>query len=90
MGENMNKDMIDQRTWKEFRKTGLLWFINSFLHAFGWAIVIGMNDNGEIKEIFPARCKFRGFDQQTMIDGHRQVSQHLKDNIDEIKKEADE
>lgn len=27
--------MVKKKTWQEFRKTGLLWFMNTILHAFG-------------------------------------------------------
>jgi len=36
--------MVKKKTWKEFRETGLLWWINMVLHTFGWAIVIDIND----------------------------------------------
>ena len=39
--------MVKKKTWQEFRKTGLLWFINTILHAFGWAIVVEV-EKGEI------------------------------------------
>jgi len=29
--------MLTRKTGKEFRESGLLWFINSTLHLFGWA-----------------------------------------------------
>lgn len=37
----MDEDkMIQRRTWEEFKDNKLLWFINSILHLFGWAIVL--------------------------------------------------
>lgn len=30
---------IEEKTWDEFRETGLLYFVNSFLQIFGWSIV---------------------------------------------------
>lgn len=39
--------MVKKKTWQEFRKTGLLWFMNTILHAFGWAIVVEV-ERGEI------------------------------------------
>ena len=36
---------MERKEWNEFRQTGLLWFINSILHLFGWAIVLSYNDN---------------------------------------------
>ena len=54
--------MVNKKTWKEFRDTGLLWFINTILHAFGWSIVIEY-ENVEITDCYPARVKFRGFNE---------------------------
>ncbi len=54
--------MVTKKTWKEFRESGFLWWINMILHTFGWAIVVDIDDNGEITAAYPARVKFRGFD----------------------------
>lgn len=78
--------MIEKKSWEEFRETGLFWFINTILHMFGWALVY----EPENKIVYPARCKFRGFDERTNTEGYRKVSQYLKDNIDELLKEAHE
>ena len=45
-----------------------------------WAIVLDMNDNGEITGAYPARVKFRGFDEYANDDGYVKVSQYMKDN----------
>lgn len=82
--------MVNKRTWSEFRETGLLWFANSILHMFGWAIVVEMNDNGEITNACPARVKFRGFSEDRNTKGYIQVSKYLKENIDELLEEAKE
>ena len=31
------KPMVVKKSWSQFRETGLVVFINSFLHIFGWA-----------------------------------------------------
>lgn len=79
--------MNEKRTWNEFRENGLLWFINSILHVFGWCIVIEKED-GEITDVYPARTKFRGFSQETNDEGYRNVASYLNDNIELIKAEA--
>lgn len=79
--------MIEKKTWYEFRKTGLLWFINTILHTFGWAIVMEI-DNKDVKDIYPARVKFRGFSEEINDEGYKMVSNYLKENIDGIAKEA--
>ena len=82
--------MIKRKTWEEFRKSGLLWFVNTILHVFGWAIVVNVNDNSNIIDCFPARVKFRGFDVETNTNGYIALSEFLKQNIDDIEKEARE
>lgn len=80
--------MIDKKTWKEFRQCGLLWFINMILHTFGWALVVDIDDNGEITNCYPARVKFRGFDIDTNTKGYIAVSEYLKNNINDLTEEA--
>ena len=41
-------DMIDKKTWQEFKDSGLLWWINMILHTFGWAIVFEISKRGKI------------------------------------------
>jgi len=82
--------MVSKKSWKEFRECGLLWWINMILHTFGWAIVFNLNKEGEIEEVYPARVKFRGFDENTNTSGYQKVSKYLQDNISEIEKESRE
>ena len=82
--------MLKQKSWNEFRKTGLLWFINRTLHLFGWAIVIDYEDvkKGIIKDVYPARCKFRGFAEKNETEGFIKVTKYLKQNINILEKET--
>ena len=80
---------VKEKSWKEFKDTGLLWAINSVLHLFGWAIVYEIED-GEIKRVFPARVKYRGFDEKSNEEGYIRVSEYLLENIGELSKEAHE
>lgn len=82
--------MITRKTWGEFRDSGLLWFINTILHVFGWSIVVEQSDSEEIVDAYPARVKFRGFSEESTTRGYRNVSKYLKENIDEIQKEAEQ
>lgn len=78
--------MIKKTTWEEFRNSGLLWFINTILHTFGWAIVIEL-EKEKIINCYPARVKFRGFDEKTNTRGYEQVTTYLNDNITDLMKE---
>jgi len=80
---------VREKSWKEFRDTGLLWAINSILHLFGWAIVYKMED-GEIQRVYPARVKYRGFGEKSNTEGYIKVSEYLRENITELSKEARE
>lgn len=80
--------MITKKTWEQFKDSGLLWWINSMLHTFGWAIVCNIED-GKITDVYPARVKFRGFDGKTNSEGYKRVSKYMMDNSHELSKECD-
>jgi ribulose bisphosphate carboxylase small subunit len=82
--------MVERRTWEEFRSIGLLWFINRILHLFGWAICFEYDPDKKLIEVYPSRCKFRGFDTKTEAKGFIELSKYLKENIEVIEKEANE
>lgn len=80
-------DDVKKRNWKEFRDSGLLWMINSILHLFGWAIVYELQD-GRIQNVYPARVKYRGFDEKSNSEGYIKVSEYLRKNIEQLSEEA--
>jgi hypothetical protein len=83
--------MVEKKTWKEFGEAGLLWWINMILHTFGWAIIFEIDDRTEeITDCYPARVRFRGFDEKSNTEGYIKLSEYLKENINEIEKEARE
>ena len=85
----MKKDkMVAKKTWKEFRESGLFWWTNMILHTFGWAIVVDVNDNGEITNAYPARVKFRGFSEKSNTEGYIKVSRYIKENIADLLEES--
>lgn len=81
-------NMIEAKTWDEFRESGLMWFVNNILHLFGWAIVVNVDDNNKCTNAYPARVKFRGFSEDINTEGYIKVSNYLKDNINDLAKEA--
>lgn len=81
--------MVTKKTWKEFRESGFLWWINMILHTFGWAIVVSVDDNGEITDAYPARVKFRGFGEKNNTEGYIKVSQYMKENVSDLLEEAE-
>lgn len=80
--------MVNRKSWEEFRNSGFLWWVNMVLHTFGWAICGDMED-GKVKDVYPARVKFRGFAEKNNTNGYIKVSQYMKDNASELLEEAE-
>lgn len=81
--------MVEKKNWKEFRETGLLLIVNQILHVFGWALVFEI-ENEEIKTVYPARVKYRGFDNESTSEAYKKVSKYMLDNAETLKKESEE
>ena len=85
------KDPVIRRTWDAFRETGLLWFINMQLHAFGWALVAEGAKDGDgkftITNVYPARVKFRGFDEETNALNYRKLTNYMIKNASHLKED---
>ena len=84
----LGKEMVNEKSWEEFRTSKMLWVANRTLHLFGWAICI--EGIGENARAYPARVKFRGFDNKSESDGFIGVSKFLKENIEELLDEANQ
>lgn len=80
--------MIKKKSWKEFRDSGFLWWINMILHTFGWAICLETDEDGEITDVYPTRVKFRGFNEETNTSGYIKISKYMKENADELLEES--
>lgn len=78
--------MVTRKSWDDFRKTGLVLFINQILHVFGWAIVFEIENNTVIN-VYPARVKFRGFDGESVGESYMKITEYLKENINELSDE---
>mgnify|MGYP005609755789 CR=1 FL=1 len=79
--------MVDKKEWSEFRSTGLVLIVNQFLHIFGWALVFEI-ENDEIKNVYPARVKFRGFEGKDVDESYQKVSKYMVENANELNEEA--
>jgi hypothetical protein len=80
--------MVDKKSWKEFRDTGMLWWVNMILHTFGWALVIDIEEDETISNCYPARVKFRGFEAEHNTEGYIKVSEYLQSEADELLRES--
>lgn len=86
--------LIDKKGWLEFRKAGLLFVVNQFLHIFGWAIIFEYADdikdieNHEPTFVYVARTIFRGFDHKLQENGYKNITKYMNDNSQELLKEV--
>ena len=85
--ENVEK-AFDMKTWYEFRGTGLLLFVNIFLHMFGWAIVVEVGDDDLVQAVYPARTKYRGFSEDSIANAYKKLSAYVAKVGATLKKEA--
>ena len=80
--------MISKKSWKEFKESGLLWWVNTMLHTLGWAIVFEYDDNKNIVNVYPARVRFRGFDVKTNTEGYINISKYINENSKDLLEES--
>ena len=85
---NKEEGHLELRTWSEFKEQGFLWFVNSILHVFGWAIATREDTNSEelIAQVY--RTKFRGFPEETNTRGYALIAEYMKNNADVLYDEA--
>jgi len=90
--KRMNKNeivMIEKRSIDEFREAGLLLLTNQFLHIFGWALVVEVDDDGNVTKFYPAHCKFRGFDSDSTSRAYKKITKHLEQRLPELLKDIE-
>jgi hypothetical protein len=84
-------EMVEKKSWEEFRDCGLLWWINRILHTFGWAIVVEIDtETKAVGKVYPARVKFRGFEEENEVEGFKKVSAYMAKEAETLKAEAEE
>lgn len=72
---------VDKRSWDDFRNSGLLFYINTILHFMGWAIVVEVDSETKlVTNCYPARVKYRGWDEQSQTEEHAKVADYLANN----------
>jgi hypothetical protein len=72
------KTEIEEKTWEEFRETGLFAFVNAFLHIFGWCIIIVYGEDNTIHRIYPAKTNYRRFNENSMEKAYKSIDKFIK------------
>lgn len=79
--------MGEKQSWEAFRECGLLWWVNRSLHLFGWALVIVLSEDGSVIEAYPARVKFRGFDEKSESEGFVKLTKYMVTSAEQLSNE---
>ena len=82
------KVAFEERTWYEFQQSGFLLFVNLFLQVFGWSIVMTVDDNGLVRNVYPARTRWRGFGPEELSKAYVRVSEFMFKNAKKLLAEA--
>ena len=77
-----------QKTWYEFKNTGLLLFVNTFLHIFGWAICVVTDAADQVIAVYPARTRYRGFSGESLSNAYVKLSEYIHKNHKALLDEA--
>ena len=77
-----------QKTWYEFKNTGLLLFVNTFLHIFGWAICVVTDAADQVIAVYPARTRYRGFSGESLSNAYVKLSEYIHKNHKALRDEA--
>ena len=76
-----------EKSWDEFRNTGLVQITNQFLHIFGWALTYA-KDGDELR-VFPARVRYRGFDVGSQTRAYEKLQKYMIENAETLYNESD-
>lgn len=81
--------MVERITWEEFRESKMLWWVNMILHTFGLVLVCDVDmETGKISDVYPARTKYRGFNEKNNTEGYIGVSKYMLENSEILYNEA--
>lgn len=76
-----------EKSWDEFRNTGLVQITNQFLHIFGWALTYAKD--GDEFRVFPARVRYRGFDEGSQTRAYEKLQKYMIENAETLYNESD-
>ena len=82
--------VLIEKSWDEFRDTGLVIFINRILHVFGWCLAFDVDDNDRVVFVHPCRTKFRGFPKDVDAESYIRISKYLAENADDLLKDCED
>ena len=82
--EKETSDVLVEKTWEEFQGTGLLMFVNMFLHIFGWAIALetDLKTNEYCAKVY--RTKFRGFSEECEENAYKKLTLYMSNNASKL------
>ncbi len=97
MAESSDKKIkwTEEKSWDEFRATGLFIWINRLLHTFGWALEAEGEpdpdnpDEFKATRVYPVRCRYRGFDGDSEKRMWPKLARWIRDHAEELVADTD-
>jgi hypothetical protein len=68
------------QSWRELQDAGLLWYINSILHVFGYSIMLIQEESGKVLLARPEQVLYRGFPTEVNEENYRKLTQYMSNN----------
>lgn len=83
---------IAEDSWDEFRKAGLMWWVNRQLHLFGWALCVDVNPDDPEKTLraYPVKTTFRGFCADAEERGFKALTAYIETTGADLRTVTDE
>lgn len=78
-----DKNILEPRTWEEFRDSGFFFFTNYILQFFGWSLIMEKED-GKITKCYPARTHHRGFSDDAIQSNNVKMIRFIDQNAPEL------
>lgn len=73
---------MERKTWGEFSRAGMLWWLNTILHGLGWSIVMETDEEtGEVLDVFPARTSWYGFPDEVNDEELAKFRAHVREGL---------
>jgi len=69
--------IYQKRTWDEFQKSRLLWWVNRSLRLFGWSIALETK-NGIIVDAYPVKTNATAYPEDFEIKAFEELQEYIK------------
>lgn len=70
------KEQTSNDCWEEFRKSGMLWYVNTMLKPLGWSICFLTDKKDNLEEVLAVKGSYT-FTEEESVRGYKKFSTYL-------------